>query len=113
MDGAVARLLLPSKVGLFFLSPCSCGRNKIIGLIVHLALDNLSKSAILPLSTQGDTMIAYLHKNPKALGGGFSLKICARPCNGAEFQAGERIFVAGKKEARAICAARNVTPWNF
>lgn len=54
-------------------------------------------------------MVAYLTKTAT----GYQLRICARACNGAEFQAGELIRVAGKREARAICAARNVTPWNF
>lgn len=54
-------------------------------------------------------MVAYLTK----LRSGYELRICNRACNGAEFQAGERIVVAGKREARAICTARNVTPWNF
>jgi hypothetical protein len=56
-------------------------------------------------------MIAYFHK---ARGkGNFELTICARPCNGAEFQQGERIAVKGKREALAICKARGVTPHNF
>ena len=55
-------------------------------------------------------MIAYLHK---ARGGKFELTICARPCNGAEFQAGERIAVAGVREARKVCKARGVLPYNF
>lgn len=56
-------------------------------------------------------MIAYFHK---ARGkGNFELAICAQPCNGAEFQAGERIAVSGKREAQAICKARNIKPWNF
>jgi hypothetical protein len=56
-------------------------------------------------------MIAYFHK---ARGkGNFELTICAQPCNGAEFQAGERIAVSGKREAQAICKARGIKPWNF
>jgi hypothetical protein len=56
-------------------------------------------------------MIAYFHK---ARGkGNFELTICAQPCNGAEFQAGERIAVSGKREAKAICKARGIKPWNF
>ena len=55
-------------------------------------------------------MVAYLYKTH---GGGHELTIVARPCNGEEFQAGEKIAVAGKREARAICKARNVTPHNF
>lgn len=54
-------------------------------------------------------MTAYLHKTRD----GFKLTIVARPCNGAEFQSGEQIAVAGKREARAICKTRNATPWNF
>jgi hypothetical protein len=41
------------------------------------------------------------------------LVIVAKPCNGAEFQAGEKIKVSGKREAKAICKARNITPHNF
>jgi hypothetical protein len=56
-------------------------------------------------------MIAYFHK---ARGkGNFELTICAAPCNGLEFQQGERIAVTGKKEAKAICKARNIQPYNF
>jgi len=54
-------------------------------------------------------MIAYLHNTRD----GFVLTLCARPCNGAEFQAGEKIVVAGKREARAICKARGARPYNF
>ena len=54
-------------------------------------------------------MIAYLHNTRD----GFVLTIVPKPCNGAAYQAGERITVAGKREARAICKARGVTPWNF
>jgi hypothetical protein len=54
-------------------------------------------------------MIAYLHKTKT----GFELTICAKPCNGAEYQAGEKIAVSGKREANAICKARNVKPWNW
>lgn len=55
-------------------------------------------------------MIAYLHANREKT---FTLTICARPCNGEEYQKGERITVSGKREARAICKARKITPWNF
>jgi hypothetical protein len=59
----------------------------------------------------GQAMIAYFHK---ARGkGNFELTICVQPCNGAEFQAGERIAVSGKREAQAICKARGIKPWNF
>ncbi len=54
-------------------------------------------------------MIAYLHKTRDA----YCLTICAKPCNGEEFQAGEKITVSGKREARSVCSARGVTPWNF
>lgn len=55
------------------------------------------------------SMVAYLHKTRT----GFELTIVARPCNGAEFQAGEKLAVAGKREAKAICKARDITPHNF
>lgn len=54
-------------------------------------------------------MIAYLNKTAA----GYVLTIVARPCNGAEFNNGEKIVVAGKREANAICKARGVKPWNF
>jgi hypothetical protein len=54
-------------------------------------------------------MIAYLHKTAD----GYKVTICAKPCNGEEFQNGEKISVAGKREARAICKSRDITPWNF
>ena len=54
-------------------------------------------------------MIAYLFKTRA----GYELTICARPCNGAEFNAGEKIAVSGKREANAICKARGATPFNF
>jgi hypothetical protein len=54
-------------------------------------------------------MIAYLHKTRT----GHELTIVARPCNGAEFQAGEKLAVAGKREAAAICKARSIRPFNF
>lgn len=55
-------------------------------------------------------MVAYLHK---ARGGGFTLTLCTKPCNGAGFDAGEKIHVAGKREANAICKARGAKPWNW
>lgn len=55
-------------------------------------------------------MVAYLTKISSS---NFELNIVARPCNGVEYQNGEKVKVAGKKEARAVCKARNVTPWNF
>ena len=54
-------------------------------------------------------MIAYFFKTRT----GFELTICQQACNGAEFQNGEKISVSGKREAKAICKARNVKPWNF
>jgi hypothetical protein len=56
-------------------------------------------------------MIAYFHKAPGK--GKFELTICAAPCDGTDFQASERILVAGKREAIAICKARGIKPWNF
>ena len=58
---------------------------------------------------RGRTMIAYLHKTRD----GYVLTLCARPCNGVEFQNGEKIAVIGKREANAICKARNARPYNF
>ena len=58
-------------------------------------------------------MIAYFYKNHKRNGGGFVLAICARPCNGQEFQDAERVLVADKRAARALCKARGVLPYNF
>ena len=55
-------------------------------------------------------MIAYLHKAPK---NSWVLTIVAKPCNGTEFQNGEKITVSGKREAAAICKARNLKAWNF
>ncbi|UOF77942.1 hypothetical protein [Caudoviricetes sp.] len=54
-------------------------------------------------------MVAYLTK----VRGGFELRFTVRPCNGPEFQAAEVVKCADKKEARAICKARNATPYNF
>jgi hypothetical protein len=54
-------------------------------------------------------MIAYLNKTRA----GFVLTICARPCNGDEFNNAEKIVVAGKREANAICKARGLKAWNF
>jgi hypothetical protein len=54
-------------------------------------------------------MIAYLTKTRA----GYLLTICARACNGAEFQAGEKVAVAGIREARTVCRARSITPHNF
>ena len=54
-------------------------------------------------------MIAYLNKTAA----GYVLTIVARPCNGDEFNNGEKIVVAGKREANAICKARGLRAWNF
>lgn len=50
-------------------------------------------------------MIAYLF--------GKTLTIVAKPCNGIEFQNGEKLTVSGKREANAICKARGLKAWNF
>lgn len=55
-------------------------------------------------------MIAYLHKAPRS---GYILTICEQPCNGTAFNSAEKIPVAGKREANAICKTRDITPWNF
>ncbi|WP_237353523.1 hypothetical protein [Xanthobacter sp. YC-JY1] len=55
-------------------------------------------------------MVAYLHR---ASGGGFTLTLCARPSNGEEFATAEKVRVAGKREANAICKARGAKPWNW
>lgn len=66
---------------------------------------------MLASSKQGDdTMTAYLHRAP---GKTWVLTLVAKPCNGAEFQAGEKIVVSGKREANSICKARKATPHNF
>ena len=54
-------------------------------------------------------MIAYFFKTRF----GFELRICARPCNGEEFQNAVVIMVSGKREAKTICKSENITPWNF
>ena len=55
-------------------------------------------------------MTAYLHRST---GKTWTLTLVARACNGAEFQNGEKITVAGKREANSICKARGATPHNF
>lgn len=55
------------------------------------------------------TKTAYLHKSYD----GFTLTICDRPCNGAEFANAEKIEVIGKREARKVCAALDAEPHNF
>jgi hypothetical protein len=54
-------------------------------------------------------MIAYLHKTKT----GYELTICNAPCGGAEYQAGEKIAVTGKREANKICKARGLKAWNW
>lgn len=54
-------------------------------------------------------MTAYLFKTRT----GYELTLCARPCNGEEFNNAEKIKVSGKREANAICKARNAKPYNF
>lgn len=60
-------------------------------------------------------MIAYLHKAlPKdAWQGRYVLTLCARPCNGEEYQNAEKVRVADKREARIVCKARGAKPYNF
>lgn len=59
--------------------------------------------------------IAYLHQTKD----GYELTLCTRPCNGAEYQASEKIAIkatkkaAAKREAETICTARDARPWNF
>jgi hypothetical protein len=55
-------------------------------------------------------MTAYLYRTA---GKSWTLTLVARPCAGAEFQAGEHIQVAGKREANAICKARGARPHNW
>lgn len=55
-------------------------------------------------------MTAYLHKTS---GGVYQLTICSRPCNGEEFQNGEKIAIKGLREARKVCAERGAEPHNF
>jgi hypothetical protein len=55
-------------------------------------------------------MTAYLHK---ATATTWTLTLCARPCNGAEFNSAEKITVSGKREANAICKARGARPHNW
>lgn len=54
-------------------------------------------------------MVAYLFK----VRGGYELTICARPCNGEEFNKSEKIIVSGKREANAVCKSRKITAYNF
>jgi hypothetical protein len=72
--------------------------------------DSLSRSCDIQSSKrENKPMVAYLHKT----GAGYQLTIVARPCNGEEYQNGEKVIVAGKREARALCKARNIKPYNF
>jgi hypothetical protein len=54
-------------------------------------------------------MIAYFFKTRT----GFEIRICARPCNGQEFQTAKVISVTGRREAKTFCKTNNITPWNF
>jgi hypothetical protein len=54
-------------------------------------------------------MIAYLYKTR----GGWELTFAPYACSGAEFTSAEKMIVAGKREARAICKARKIHPYNF
>lgn len=54
-------------------------------------------------------MVGYITKTKT----GYTLAVTAGPCNGAAFQNAETIAVTGKREARAICKARGIKPWNF
>ena len=53
--------------------------------------------------------VAYLFKTKT----GYELTIVAKPCSGDEYANGEKIAVAGKREANAICKARNLKAWNW
>jgi hypothetical protein len=55
-------------------------------------------------------MVAYI---TKIRGGFYQLTVCARPCSGAEYQAGEKVIVPGKREANAYCRERGIQPYNF
>ena len=55
-------------------------------------------------------MVAYLYKAHK---GGYELTFAPYACSGAEFTNAEKIRVKDKREARAICKARKVHPYNF
>jgi len=54
-------------------------------------------------------MIAYFLKTRT----GFELRICARPCNGQEFQDAQVISVTGKREAKTFCKTNSIICWNF
>ena len=55
-------------------------------------------------------MIAYLERAARKT---FNLRICARPCNGAEYAAARVLPFSNKAEASAYCAANGIKPWNF
>jgi hypothetical protein len=55
-------------------------------------------------------MVGYFYNGPKKT---FTLHICPGPCQGVDFQNAKVIAVSGKREARAICKARKIQPWNF
>lgn len=77
-----------------------------------IVLDDFTqRDMFIPIAAAGDTtMTAYLHRST---GKTWTLTLVARACNGAEFQNGEKITVAGKREAATICKARGATPHNF
>lgn len=54
-------------------------------------------------------MIAYFEKTKT----GNKLAICAKLCNGLEYQQARRVDVADKHAAKAYCKANNLKPWNF
>lgn len=61
-------------------------------------------------------MIGYIYKMSKGalgLSGKYELTICECPCNGEEFNKSEKRVVSGKREAKQICKALNITPYNF
>lgn len=55
-------------------------------------------------------MVAYLERRARKT---FRLRICERPCNGAEYAASPFLDFADKKGCRDYCAARGIQPWNF
>jgi len=55
-------------------------------------------------------MIAYIER---AAGKTFNLRICARPCNGTEYQAAPILPFSSKREASDYCKAKGIKPWNF
>lgn len=55
-------------------------------------------------------MVAYLERAARKT---LRLRICERPCNGAEYTAAPTLPFSNKSEARAYCAANGIQPWNF